>query len=200
MDRIKRYYESLIIEYKNKYEDEFFDNYDNSKPFVEKFQKYLEAFLEEYPNNVDGVCMLATTLQELRNDRKSIKLLEDFIKTYEVELSSEDKTRIFTNLAFYHSGCDEEIEYLQKSEQLKSPLFETYNGLGQYYFSKYKFEEDKESLEKSLIAFEKSLNLNNCYKIQLNYAACLFELKQYEKAKEIFEDLLLKYPNRNINR
>lgn len=193
---IKNYWYTLKKEYEEKYNEKIFTNYENSKQFVKRFKIYLEEKLKENPKNVDIICALATVMQELRNERKGIKLLEDFIKTYEGGLSNKDKSRIYTNLAFYHSGCDEEIEYLKKAENLVAFYFETYNGLGQYYFSKYYFEEDKESLEKSLIAFEKSLTLNHCYKIQLNYAACLFELKQYGKAKEIFESLLLEYPNR----
>lgn len=197
MDKsIKDYWDNLKLEYKNKYDEPIFTSYENSKPFVERFRLYLEEILKENPNDIDAICALSTTMQELRFKNKSIKLLEDFINKYKADLNNEDKARIFTNLAFYHSGCDEEIEYLLEAEKLKSPFFETYKGLGQNYFSKYQFEDNGENLEKSLIAFEKSLELHNSYDMQLNCAATLFELKQYEKAKEIFEDLLIKYPNR----
>lgn len=193
---IKNYWYTLKKEYEEKYKEKIFTDYENSKPFVEKFHKYLIDLLRQYPSDVDIVCALATSYRELRNDRKSIKLLEDFIKTYEKELSNEEKTRIYTNLAFYHSGCDEEIKYLLEAEKLVSSFFETYKGLGLYYFSKYQFEKDVESLEKSLIAFEKSLKLRNIYIMRFNYGACLFELERYKEAKEIFESLLIEYPNR----
>lgn len=193
---IKNYWYTLKKEYEEKYKEKIFTDYENSKPFVEKFHKYLIDLLRQYPIDVDIVCALATSYQELRNDTKSIKLLEDFIETYEKELSNEEKTRIYTNLAFYYSDCDEEIKYLLEAEKLESHFFETYKGLGLYHFSKYQFEEDVESLEKSLIAVEKSLKLRNSYSMRFNYGACLFELKQYEKAKEIFEALLIEYPNR----
>lgn len=193
---VQKYWNHLKLEYKNKYGEPIFTNYENSKAFVEKFKLYLEEKHKENPTNVDIICALATVMQELRNDRKSIKLLEDFIETYEKELSSDEKARILTNLAFYHSGCDEEIKYLLEAEKLNSSFFETYKGLGQYYFSKYQLEDSKESLEKSLIAFEKSLKFHNSYRMKLNCGVCLFELKQYEKAKEIFEKLLVKHPNR----
>jgi len=42
----------------------------------------------------------------------------------------------------------------------------------------------------------KEYDLSNDYEISYGYAVCLFELKKYEKAKTIFKQLLLKYPNR----
>lgn len=193
---IKNYWYTLKKEYEEKYQEKIFTDYENSKPFVEKFKLYLEEKHKENPTNVDVVCGLATSYQELRNERKGIKLLEDFIKNYREALSNEEKARIYTNLAFYHSDCDEEIKWLLEAEKLESSFFETYKGLGLYYFSKYQFEKDVESLEKSLIAFEKSLKLRNSYSMRFNCGACLFELERYKEAKEIFESLLIEYPNR----
>ncbi|MBN6711849.1 tetratricopeptide repeat protein, partial [Haemophilus haemoglobinophilus] len=193
---IKSYWNILKSEYQAKYDEPIFTNYEKSKPFVERFKLYLEDKLKENPSDVDAICALATVMQELRYEQKGIKFLEDFIKIYEEELSDEDKSRIYTNLAFYHSGCDEEIKYLLEAEKLESSFFETYKGLGLYHFSKYQFEKNVESLEKSLIAFEKSLKLNTSYSMRFNCGSCLFELKQYKEAKEIFESLLIEYPNR----
>lgn len=193
---IKHYWYTLKKEYKEKYKEKIFINYENSKRFVEKFKLYLEEKLKENPLNVDVVCALATTYQELRNEQKGIRLLENFIKTYAEELSSNDKVRIYTNLTFYNEGCVQEIKYLQKAEKLNSPYIETYKGLALAYFSKYSFDKNTENLKKSLLAFEKALELDNRYEMIFGYAACLFELKEYEKAKEIFENLLLKYPKR----
>ncbi|MBF0715799.1 tetratricopeptide repeat protein [Gemelliphila palaticanis] len=193
---IKNYWYTLKKEYEEKHKEKIFTHYENSKSFVEKFKMYVEDRHKEISTSVDLVCALATIYQELRNEKKGIKLLEDFIKTYKDELSNKDQARIYTNLAFYHSGCKEEIKYLLEAEKLESPFFETYKGLGLYHFSKYQFEEDVESLEKSLIAFEKSLKSRNSYSMRFNYGACLFELKQYTEAKEIFESLLIEYPNR----
>lgn len=193
---IKNYWYTLKKEYEEKYKEKIFTDYETSKPFVEKIQIYLMELLKKYSSNVDIVCALATTFQELRNEQKGIQLLEDFIKAYENELTSEEKARIYTNLAFYNEGCKKELEYLQKAEKLNSPFFETYKGLGLTYFSKYSFDKNTENLEKSLLAFEKALKLDNIYEMMFGYAVCLFELKEYQKAKLIFEDLLIKYPNR----
>ena len=38
-----------------------------------------------------------------------------------------------------------------------------------------------------LRTLEKSLKITNDYEIYFGYAVCLFETKQYQKAKEIFE-------------
>ena len=40
------------------------------------------------------------------------------------------------------------------------------------------------------------MEINRSYKSSINYAAALYELKEYEQAKEIFVDLLKNYPNR----
>lgn len=39
------------------------------------------------------------------------------------------------------------------------------------------------------------MEINRSYKSSINYAAALYELKEYEQAKEIFVDLLKNYPN-----
>ncbi|MBF0779666.1 MULTISPECIES: tetratricopeptide repeat protein [unclassified Granulicatella] len=194
---IKKYWNNLKLEYKNKYGELILTSYETSKPFVEKFKVYLEKNLKEDPCNVDIVCALATIMQELADNLDSVKLLEDFIKTYEEKLSDTNKARIYTNLAFYNAKCKEEIQYLLEAEKLKSPFIETYKGLGLSYFSKYQFDKNTANLEKSLIVFEKALEINNDnYEMMFGYGVCLFEFKRFKEAKEVFEKLLIKYPNR----
>ena len=65
-----------------------------------------------------------------------------------------------------------------------------------YHFSAYRENGSVEELKKSLRAFEKGIIVSNDYEMNFGYAVCLFELKEYEKAKTTFEELLKDYPNR----
>lgn len=195
--RIKEYWNNLISAYAEKYNEPIFKNYETSKIFVEKFEEYLNELLEKHPNNVDIVCALATTLQELRFEDKAIKLLEDFIKNHESELNHKDNARLYTNLAFYNAGDSEELKFLLEAQEYNSPYVQTYEGLALNYFSKYQHgDKTTIDLEKSFDAFKKALELNNTFELTFGYGVCLFGLQQYEKAKAIFETLLEKYPNR----
>lgn len=193
---IKSYWNILKSEYQAKYDEPIFTNYEKSKPFVERFKLYLEDKLKENPSDVDVICALATVMQELRYEQKGIKLLEDFIETYEMELSNQNKARIYTNLAFYYDGCKERIQYLLQAEALNSPFLETYKGLGQYYFSKYQYDDSIDDLEKALKVYEKLLQMTDCYEAKLGYTVCLFELGKYQEAKKGFQELLEDYPDR----
>ena len=122
--------------------------------------------------------------------------MEEFLRKYTEELSDTEKVRVYTNLAFYHNGEIEEYNYLVKAEKLNSPYIETYSGLALYHFSSYESSSSVEALTKSLHTFEKGLTVANDYEMNFGYAVCLFELKEYEKAKAIFEELLKSYPNR----
>lgn len=182
-EQIKEYWNNLKLE----------NTHTNAK---EKFKLYLEELLKENPKNVDAICALAMVIRESKYGNEATPLLEDFIKKYEAELSQKDRARIYTNLAFYYENCEEEIQYLQKAEELNSPFMETYEGLGLYYFTKFADMISTGYGEKSLNAFKKALEIDDNYKVMLGYAVCLFELKEYEKAKEFFEEMLIQYPNR----
>ena len=65
-----------------------------------------------------------------------------------------------------------------------------------YHFSAYREKGSVEELKKSLHTFEKGTTVSDGYEMNFGYAVCLFELKQYEKAKVIFEELLKSYQNR----
>lgn len=195
---IKEYWENLKAEYETTYNASIFSEYDVLKQYAERFRTYLITLMCEYSNDVDVVCTLATVEQVLRHEENSIQLLEDFLETYSGELSDTNKARVYTNLAFYYN--DErhikEYDYLSVAVKINSPYIETYRGLALYHFSSYEDNGSIEALTKSLQAFEKGISVSNDYEISYGYAVCLFELKKYEKAKTIFEQLLLKYPNR----
>ena len=122
--------------------------------------------------------------------------MEEFLRKYTEKLSDSEKVRVYTNLAFYHNGEIEEYNYLVKAEKLNSPYIETYRGLALYHFSSYKNSGSVEALTKSLHTFEKGLTVANDYEMNFGRAVCLFDLKEYDKAKTNFKELLKDYPNR----
>lgn len=193
---IREYWQNLKTEYETTYKVSIFSDYNVLKEYVECFKTYLNGLLHEHPHDLNIVCALATVEQVLRHEEDSIQLLEEFLRKYIEELSDTDKARVYTNLAFYHNGEIEEYNYLVKAEKLNSPYIETYRGLALYHFSSYKNSGSVEALTKSLHTFEKGLTVANDYEMNFGYAVCLFELKKYEKAKAIFEELLKSYPNR----
>ena len=193
---IKEYWENLKTEYEATYNASIFSNYDILQQYAESFRMYLISLMCEYPNNVDVACALATVEQVLRREENSIQLLEEFLRKYTEELSDTEKARVYTNLAFYHNGEIEEYNYLVKAEKLNSPYIETYRGLALYHFSSYENSGSVEALTKSLHTFEKGLTVVNDYEMNFGRAVCLFELKEYDKAKTNIEELLKDYPNR----
>ena len=193
---IKEYWENLKTEYEAAYNVSIFSNSDILQQYAERFRVYLISLMCEYPNNVDVVCALATVEQVLWHEENSIQLLEDFLEMYIDELSDTDKARVYTNLAFYHNGEIETCNYLVKAEKLHSPYIETYRGLALYHFSAYEDNGSIEALTKSLHTFEKGVTVTNDYEMNFGRAVCLFERKEYDKAKTSFEELLKDYPNR----
>lgn len=190
----------VIKEYWNKLKDEYKENifkyYEQTVTVLKKFKKFLNELHSKYPTDVDIICILASVELELRHEETAIKLLEDFILKYNDAITDVDKARIYTNLGFYYEADKKQDEYLLKAEKLNSPFVETYKGLALTYFSNYECNKTTEDLYKSLIYFEKALKTTNDYEIYFGYAVCLFEMKQYQKAKIIFEKLLFEYPNR----
>ena len=193
---IKEYWENLKAEYGATYNASIFSDYDILKQCTERFRTYLRVLMHEHPHDVDVVCVLATVEQVLRREENSIQLLEEFLRKYTEELSDTEKARVYTNLAFYHNGEIEEYNYLVKAEKLNSPYIETYRGLALYHFSSYENSGSVEALTKSLHTFEKGLTVVNDYEMNFGRAVCLFELKEYDKAKTNIEELLKDYPNR----
>ena len=63
----------------------------------EEYKTFLENKLKENPKNMEVVCQLAAVYNELTYQWKDIyKLLNEFIKKYENELTDEKKSRIYT--------------------------------------------------------------------------------------------------------
>ena len=161
-------------------------------------QRELGNLLNECPNSVNSACELAYAESQSRRERNSQLILEAFLEKYRDKLSDVEKAKVYTNLAFYYSDEEniKEYNYLSAAVKLKSPYIETYRGLALYHFSAYREKGSVEELKKSLHTFEKGTTVSDDYEMNFGYAVCLFELKQYEKAKVIFEELLKSYPNR----
>ena len=157
-----------------------------------------EVLLNEYPNSVDSVCELANAESQAWREKNSQLILERFLEKYSDELNDVEKAKVYTNLAFYYNdeGNIKEYDYLSAAVKLKSPYIETYRGLALYHFTAYREKGSVEELKKSLRAFEKGTTVSDDYEMNFGRAVCLFELKEYEKAKTIFLQLLENYPNR----
>ena len=157
-----------------------------------------ETLLNECPNSVDSACELADAESQVRREKKSQLILEKFLEKYSDELNDVEKAKVYTNLAFYYNdeGNIKEYEYLSAAVKLNSPYIETYRGLALYHFSSYADKGSVEELERSLLTYEKGRSISDNYEMNFGRAVCLFELKEYEKAKTIFWQLLENYPNR----
>ena len=157
-----------------------------------------EVLLNECPNSVDSVCELANAESQAWREKNSQIILEKFLEKYSDELNDVEKAKVYTNLAFYYNdeGNIKEYEYLSAAVKLNSPYIETYRGLALYHFTAYREKKSVEELKKSLRVFEKGRSISDNYEMNFGRAVCLFELKEYEKAKTIFLQLLENYPNR----
>lgn len=157
-----------------------------------------ETLLNECPNSVDSACALAYAESHARREKNSQLILEKFLEKYSDKLNNVEKAKVYTNLAFYYNdeGNIKEYEYLSAAVKLNSPYLETYRGLALYHFSSYADKGSVEELKRSLLIYEKGRSISGNYEMNFGRAVCLFELKEYEKAKTIFLQLLENYPNR----
>ena len=157
-----------------------------------------EILLNECPNSVDSACEFAYAESQAWREKNSQLILEKFLEKYRDELNDVEKAKVYTNLAFYYNdeGNIKEYEYLSAAVKLNSPYLETYRGLALYHFSSYADKGSVEELERSLLIYEKGRSISDNYEMNFGRAVCLFELKEYEKAKTIFLQLLENYPNR----
>lgn len=197
LNKIKSYWYKLKTEYEKRYNKPFLSDFETSKEYLERMKSYLLEKQEESPSDVDVVCTLASVCVELRDEEFDyIEFLQDFLNEFENSLSDIDKSRIYTNLAFWEDFSKDSLMYLNKSKELNSPFVETYTGLGLYYFSEYEYSKDEKNLSISHNYFKTAREMEESYVTSFNFAVSLFELKEYEKAKEIFLNLLEVYPDR----
>ena len=157
-----------------------------------------DILLNECPNSVDSACEFAYAESQAWREKNSQLILERFLEKYSDELNDVEKAKVYTNLAFYYNdeGNIKECEYLSAAVKLNSPYIETYRGLALYHFAAYREKGSVAELERSLLTYEKGRSISDNYEMNFGRAVCLFELKEYEKAKIIFLQLLENYPNR----
>ncbi|AXU10027.1 hypothetical protein DYJ31_01580 [Parvimonas micra] len=197
LNKIKSYWHKLKTEYENRYNKPFLKDFESSKEYLERMKSYLLKKQSECPSNVDVICTLASVELELRDEEFDyIKFLKKFLNEFENSLGDIDKARIYTNLAFWDDFSKDSLMCFNKAKDLNSPFVETYTGLGLYYFSEYEYSKDEKVLSISHNYFKTAREMEESYVTSFNFAVSLFELKEYEKANEIFLGLLEIYPNR----
>lgn len=197
MQEIRAYWIQLKAEYENRYEESILEDFERSKYYLEQMKEYLISKLKESPPDVDAVCTLASVKLELREaEAEYIKLLEDFLDRFPNEIDDKQVARIYTNIAFVEDYSRRALDYLTRAKELNSPFVETYTALGLYYFSEYEFSKDKKNIITSNEFFKYARELEDSYESNINYGASLYELEEYQEAKEIFEELFTIYPNR----
>ena len=191
LNKIKSYWYELKTEYENRYNKPFLIDFETSKEYLKRMKSYLLEKQEESPSDVDVVCTLASVCVELRDEEFDyIKFLQDFFNEFENSLSDIDKARIYTNLAFWDDFSKNSLKYFNLAKDLNSPYVETYTGLGLYYFSEYEYSKDEKVLSISHNYFKIAREMDENYITSFNFAVSFFELKEYEKSKEIFLNLL----------
>ena len=195
LNDIKAYWQSLKTQYEDRFDEPFLDDYDHSIEYFEKLENYLLKKKEENPLDLDVLLNLASAKLELRKDGESVEILEDFLQQNSKILSDDEKSRIYTDLAFYYYG-EERLKYLKLAYDLNSPHVDTYKALGIYYFSEYQCDHSKENLHLSTKYFKIAKEMDNEYEHAFNFAVCLYEDGDYFRAAANFKEILKEYPSR----
>ena len=173
-----------------KYIQEKIRNNSDYDSVYEEYKIFLENKLKENPKNVEVVCQLVAVYNELTYQWKDIyKLLNEFIKKYENELTDEEKSRIYTNLGYYYDdqrdGSKRAIRTLRKAVVFNSNNSKAYYGLGADYYGAGKYDKSEEMYKKAC-----ELENNPIYKFE--YANLLMVNGKNEEAKIILEELIKK--------
>ena len=173
-----------------KYIQEKIRNNSDYDSVYEEYKVFLENKLKENPRDVEKVCQLAAVYNELNYQWDDIyKLLNEFIKKYENELTDEEKSRIYTNLGYYYDdqrdGSKRAIRTLRKAVAFNPNNSKAYYGLGADYYGTEKYDKSEEMYKRAC-----ELENNSIYKFE--YANLLMVNGKYEEAKIILEELIKK--------
>ena len=165
-------------------------NYDEYRHAFMEYCDYLEKYFLKNPKNVEVVCQLAAVYNELTYQWEEIyKLLNEFIKKCENELTDEEKSRIYTNLGYYYDdqrdGSKRAIRTLRKAVAFNSNNSKAYYGLGADYYGAGKYDKSEEMYKRAC-----ELENNPIYKFE--YANLLMINGKYKEAKIILEELIKK--------
>ena len=189
-DEIQKNLERKTVKEWIKYIQEKIRNNSDYDSVYEEYKIFLENKLKEKPKNVEVVCQLAAVYNELTYQWEDIyKLLNEFIKKYENELTDEEKSRIYTNLGFYYDdqryGSKRAIRTLRKAVAFNPNNFKAYYGLGADYYGAGKYDKSEEMYKRAC-----ELENNPIYKFE--YANLLMVNGKNEEAKIILEELIKK--------
>ena len=173
-----------------KYIQEKIRNNSDYDSVYEEYKIFLENKLKEKRKNVEVVCQLAAVYNELTYQWEDIyKLLNEFIKKYENELTNEEKSRIYTNLGYYYDdqrdGSKRAIRTLRKAVAFNPNNSKAYYGLGADYYGAGKYDKSEEMYKRAC-----ELENNPIYKFE--YANLMMVNGKYEEAKIILEELIKK--------
>ena len=173
-----------------KYIQEKIRNKSDYDSVYEEYKVFLENKLKENPRDVEKVCQLAAVYNELTYQWKDIyKLLNEFIKKYENELTNVEKSRIYTNLGYYYDdqrdGSKRAIRTLRKAVAFNPNNSKAYYGLGADYYGAGKYDKSEEMYKRAC-----ELENNPIYKFE--YANLLIVNGKNEEAKIILEELIKK--------
>ena len=187
-DEIQKNLERKTVKAWIKYIQEKIRNNSDYDSVYEEYKIFLENKLKEKPKNVEVVCQLAAVYNELTYQWEDIyKLLNEFIKKYENELTDEEKSRIYTNLGYYYDdqrdGSKRAIRTLRKAVAFNPNNSKAYYGLGADYYGAGKYDKSEEMYKRAC-----ELENNPIYKFE--YANLLMINGKYEEAKIILEKLL----------
>ena len=173
-----------------KYIQEKIRNNSDYDSVYEEYKIFLENKLKENSKNVEVICQLAAVYNELTYQWEEIyKLLNEFIKKYENELTDEEKSRIYTNLGYYYDdqrdGSKRAIRTLRKAVAFNPNNSKAYYGLGADYYGAGKYDKSEEMYKRAC-----ELENNPIYKFE--YANLLMVNGKNEEAKIILEELIKK--------
>ena len=173
-----------------KYIQEKIRNNSDYDSVYKEYKIFLENKLKENPKNVEVICQLAAVYNELTYQWEEIyKLLNEFIKKYENELTNEEKSRIYTNLGYYYDdqryGSKRAIRTLRKAIAFNPNNSKAYYGLGADYYGANKYDKSEEMYKRAC-----ELEDNPIYKFE--YANLLMVNGKYREAKIILEELIKK--------
>lgn len=110
----KEYWQQLKDDFADAFPDrEFIRDYEDTLPYLRRFEAFLSDALAEHPADVDVACYLASARLACRFDEEqSIELLETFMAENEAVLSDGVRARILTNLGFYADEDRQRKRYL----------------------------------------------------------------------------------------
>ena len=122
----------------------------------EPYKKLLEEEIKFKPIHVEAYCLLAMVVESMLCDEEPMDILE---KCYEVNhdtFTNNEYCMWATCMAYFivkYYGCEEvndnkkrkrALEILEEAVKRKSPFYQTYYALGQYYFENKLFDKASE--------------------------------------------------------